>query len=405
MNLGYVLNVIEDPEERAHVLADAWGLATKLLVVAARVNVEGRGYSKVEFGDGIVTGMGTFQKYYSQAELKEYLESKLSMEAIPATLGVYYLFKDETLQQQALARRYRRVPAAPKKTFSELKFDENRDLLEPFLSRILELGRLPEADEYQGNEVIVAKFGSAGRALALLKRVTRLPGWAEIRQQCTDDLLVYLALARFRKRPAISKLPATLRRDIKEFFGTYKRACERADGLLFRAGDTHAIDEACCRSPLGKLLPNALYIHRCAIDRLEPILRVYEGCARAYLGELEGANILKLHRFSGKVSYLSYPDFDSVAHPTLLRTVKLSLRNLQLDCYDYATVSNPPVLHRKEAFVPEGYPGYEVFSELTRQEEELGLLTDTSKIGTRDGWESRLRELGMIVEGNQLRQG
>lgn len=87
--------------------------------------------------------MGTFQKYYTQTELKEYLETQLGVEAIPATLGVYYLFKDETLQQQALARRYRRVPATPKKTFSELTFDENRELLEPLLSRVLELARLP----------------------------------------------------------------------------------------------------------------------------------------------------------------------------------------------------------------------------------------------------------------------
>ena len=153
---------------------------------------------------------------------------------------------------------------SPKKTFSELKFDENRDLLEPFLSRVLELGRLPEGDEYDGCQAVAQRFGSVRRAFALLKRVTRLPGWAEIRRQRTDDLLVYLALARFRKRPPISKLPPTLRRDIKEFFGTYTRACQRADALLFAAGDAAAIDAACCRSPLGKLLPNALYVHRCA---------------------------------------------------------------------------------------------------------------------------------------------
>lgn len=404
VNLGYVLNVIEDPQERSHVLADAWGLATRMLVVAARVNMEGRGYSKVEFGDGIVTGMGTFQKYYSQAELKEYLESRLGAEAIPATLGVYYLFKDETLQQQALARRYRRAPAVPKKTFSELRFEENRELLETFLARVLELGRLPQADEYEGYQAVAEKFGSAGRALALVKRVIHLPGWTEIRQQRTDDLLVYLALGRFRKRPPISKLPTTLRRDIKEFFGTYKRACERADALLFRAGDATTIDEACCRSTLGKLLPNALYVHRCTLDRLEPILRVYEGCARAYLGELDGANIVKLHRFSGKVSYLFYPTFDTEAHPVLLRSIKLSLRTRQLDCYDYATVDNPPILHRKESFLPTDYPAYETFAELTRMEEEAGLLENTATIGTRNGWMERLREAGMRIEGHQLQR-
>ena len=219
----------------------------------------------------------------------------------------------------------------------------------------------------------------------------RLPGWAEIRQQRTDDLLVYLALARFRKRPPLSKLPGSIRRDIKEFFGAYKRACERADALLFRAGDATAIDEACCRSTLGKLLPNALYVHRSALDRLEPLLRVYEGCARAYLGEMEGANIIKLHRFSGKVSYLFYPSFDAQEHPALLRAVKVSLRSLQLDCYDYGSTANPPILHRKETFVPEDYPGYATFATLTREEEERDLLTDTARIGTRLGKQTAQR--------------
>src|SRR5258708_35256577 len=36
VNLGYVINVIEDSAERGEVLRSAWGLAKKLLVVAAR---------------------------------------------------------------------------------------------------------------------------------------------------------------------------------------------------------------------------------------------------------------------------------------------------------------------------------------------------------------------------------
>ena len=402
VNLGYVLNVIECPRERQEVLAEAWKLATRMLVVAARVNVEGRGYATIEFGDGIVTGMGTFQKYYTQAELKQYLESQLGAEAVPASLGVYYLFKDETLRQQVLARRYQRAAAAPRKTFSELKFDQNRDVLEPFISRVLELGRLPEADEYDGYPAIAAKFGSAGRALALVKRVMPLPGWAEVRRRRTDDLLVYLALGRFGQRPPLGKLPAGLRRDIREFFGTYRRACERADALLFLAGDAEAIDEACRNSPLGKLLPNALYVHRSALDRLAPVLRVYEGCARAYLGEVEGATLVKLHRFSGKVSYLLYPTFDDEAHPALLRSLKLSLRTLHLECYDYSTAANPPILHRKETFVPDDYPGYAKFEKLTRQEEKAGLLDDAATIGTRNGWNARVLAAGRAIRGHRL---
>jgi hypothetical protein len=82
--------------------------------------------------------------------------------------------------------------------------------------------------------------------------------------------------------------------------------------------------------------------------------------------------------------------------------LKLSLRTLQLDCYDYSSAANPPILHRKEAFLPEDYPEYETVAALTRAEEELGLLTDTATIGTREGWHSRLRAAGVTIEGHRV---
>lgn len=48
------------------------------------------------------------------------------------------------------------------------------------------------------------------------------------------------------------------------------------------------------------------------------------------------------------------------------------------------------------------YPGYEMFAELTRREEERGLLKDASRIGNREGWEERLREAGVWIEGHGL---
>ena len=169
-----------------------------------------------------------------------------------------------------------------------------------------------------------------------------------------------------------------------------------------QAGDAAAIDEACRRSPVGKLLPDDLYVHRSALDSLEPLLRIYEGCGRAYLGEIEGANIVKIHRRSGKISYLAYPDFETDPHPALLRCVKLSLRTRELACYDYAQSANPPVLHRKETFLHPDHPLAAKFARLTRQEEQHGLLAETAAIGTRAGWEERLREAGYTLRGHRL---
>jgi len=405
VNLGYVINVIEDPGERSATLREAWGLARKLLVVAAQVEVAGRGQARVEFGDGILTRLGTFQKFYGQGELKEYLEEQLGIEAIPAALGVFYLFKDEALRQQFLANRYHRRAAAPRQRLSERRFEENRELLDPFMAALAALGRLPDLEEFQQAAEVISRFGSLKRAFALVRRVTGADSWETLRRHRTEDLLVYLALARFRKRPPIGQLPRGLRRDIRAFFSTYTAACRQADELLFRAGDAAAIDAACQRSPVGKLLPNALYVHKSALDSLEPLLRVYEGCGRAFLGEVEGANLVKLHRFSGKISYLIYPDFDSDPHPALLRCVKLSLRTRQLECYDYAQSANPPVLHRKETFLHPEHPLHAKFARLTEQEERHGLLDDAATIGTRAGWQARLRQAGFTLRGHRLVRG
>ena len=67
----------------------------------------------------------------------------------------------------------------------------------------------------------------------------------------------------------------------------------------------------------------------------------------------------------------------------MLRNIRLSLRTRELDCYDYATSTNPPILHRKEMFLPPGHELVTKFARLTHQEEKHGLLDETASIGTR----------------------
>jgi DNA phosphorothioation-associated putative methyltransferase len=150
------------------------------------------------------------------------------------------------------------------------------------------------------------------------------------------------------------------------------------------------------------LLPNAPYVHRTALDSLEPLLRVYEGCGRAYLGEIQGANLIKIHRFSGKISYLVYPAFDEEAHPALWRSVRPCMRTRQLECLEYSQRENPPILHRKESFLHEDHPLRKKFARLTLQEEKAGLLDETASIGCRDGWNQRLFDRGFAIRGHRL---
>lgn len=401
VTLSYVINVIEDPDERSLALQRSWSLAKQVLIVSAQVGNAIRGRA-IPYGDGVVTGIGTFQKLYAQRELKEYIEAQLGTEAIAAEPGIFYVFRTEADRQQYVASRFRGRITVPRRTGSEMRYHQNRELLDAFGQVIASLGRLPNPDEWPRAREIIERFGSLKRAFGLIRRGTGDEPWEQLARRRRDDLVVFLALARFRRRPPLSRLPSTIRRDVRFFFGTYMKACGTADELLFNVGDPERVDESCRVSAVGKLLPTALYCHRSAVGALDPLLRVYEGCARMYLGEVEGATLVKLHRRSGKVSYLVYPNFETDPHPALLRSVKLSLRTQEAEWRDYSGSKNPPVLHRKETFLASDDPRIAKYRKLTRREEAAGLLSESSAIGTREGWRARLAEFGYELRGHRL---
>lgn len=402
VNLGYVINVIEDRCERAETLRSAWQLARSVLAVAARISVDGEGDGEFEFGDGVITRIQTFQKYFTQTELRMYIEQTLEAEAVPAAPGVFYVFKDPGLRETFAASKYRRRSVVPRRRTFEIEFDHHRNLLESLIRVSAELGRLPYDDEFDRTVEIVSNFGTMKRAFKLIRKVTGADPWDSIRESKIDDLRVYLALARFPKRPSFSKMTELMQRDIKEFFGGYKNACDSADELLFESGRSELIDAACERATIGRLTSNALYLHRSAISCLEPVLRVFEGCAKTYLGGVEDANIVKLHRFSGKVSYLACPKFESLPHPPIRRVIKLSLRNLYLQCIDHTESKNPLLLDHKETMIERDHPWFERFARFSVQESQHGLLDQLEDLLSAVQWQNRLNEFGLMIRGYRL---
>ena len=111
VNLGYVVNVIEDPAERVVVLR--WALARKVLIVSARLDWEATD-AAVDFqGDGIVTGKRTFQKFFTQEELRQWIEQVLDRRPVAAAPGIFYVFRDEADAQSFAVNRVsgqRRIP-------------------------------------------------------------------------------------------------------------------------------------------------------------------------------------------------------------------------------------------------------------------------------------------------------
>ena len=402
VNLGYVINVIENPAERESTLQAAWRLARQLLIVAARLEFEVKGRVFEEFGDGIVTKKGTFQKFYTQTELREWIDNTLRVESIPAAPGIFLVFRDEELRQTYLAKRFRRTLSVPTTRVADVLFEQHRELLDPLMAFVSERGRLPEPEELPNSEAIAEHVGSIRRAFAIVRRVTGSGRWDAIETERRRDLLIYLALDRFHGRPPFGRLPRTLQLDIRSFFRAYKSACKEADELLFAAGDLDRVNDICRKATVGKLTPEALYVHITSVDQLPPLLRVYEGCARNYIGQVDDANIVKLHREKPQISYMFYPDFDTNPHPALEGLFKVKLGALDIFYRDFNHHENPPILHRKELFVTEDYPGRAKFAKLTRQEERSGLFEDAAGIGHREQWEERLRDRGVRLRGHRL---
>ena len=402
VNLGYIINVIEDVQERRDALVKAWSLTKKILIVSAQILVDNRQRGLLAYGDGILTSRNTFQKYFEQEELKTYIDNVLEANAIAVGLGVFLVFRDRKQAEIFRASRFVSRLTTPR-VYRELRnFKDYQELLTPLMEFFTKRGRLPVQGELAEEEAIKEEFKSYRRAFNLILQSTDKKEWDAIKEKRRQDLLVYLALGNFQGRPTIRKIAPEIKEDAKALLISYKQACLLADILLLGVSNLDKIAELCQESDIGKQLPGALAIHISALAKLPTLLRVYEGCANRVYGRLENANIIKLYYNRPKISYLYYPDFDTVAHPTLKTTMEVDLKSLAVVYNDLSDNTNPPILHRKDALVAPDYPYYSLFSQLIRQEQELGLLTDFNEIRRLQGWQKCLQNNKITISGHKI---
>ena len=193
VNLGYVLNVIEDPAERLEALIEAYRYAKRLLVVSALITETVETGLAAQYGDGIVTRRSTFQKFFEQQELQQYIEDALDCTAVPVALGIFYVFREPVDQQDFLSARSRRaidwaqisarLNLGGPQTLWKTLYEEHKELLNGFGKLALELGRFPEPTEFEPLAAVVNRLGSAKRALRAFVQGGGAEGvpWDEVR--------------------------------------------------------------------------------------------------------------------------------------------------------------------------------------------------------------------------------
>ncbi len=402
VNIGYVINVIESLGERREALLNAWELTNKLLIVAAQVLIDDSERGQIAYGDGIITSWNTFQKYYEQEELKVYIDQVLNVDAIPVALGIYFVFRDAAEGQSFRASRLRSHLLTPRVRSQVKRFEDYEEMLAPLMAFVSDRGRLPVKGELAEESAIKGEFHSFNRAWRVILQATDADDWETIADKRRQDLLVYLALNGLEDdRPSMRQLPAQIRNDIKGLFDNYQKACTLADLMLYSLGKSEIIGDCCEDSAIGYKLPGSLLVHVSALEELDPLLRLYEGCANRTIGRLDGATIIKFYARKPQISYLFYPDFDTNPHPALHTSMHINLRDLSVSYQDYSNLSNPPILIKKEAFVSVNYPHYQKFAKLSRQEEKLGIFDKSGGFKHRE-WLKCLEENCVRIKGHRL---
>lgn len=423
VNLGFVVNVIEDPAERVEAITNAFKLTSGVLAVGVMLHGPERGGKA--YGDGVITSRGTFQKYFSQEELKDYLEQVLHQEAFLVAPGIAFVFADKELEQRFLAAKYRsrnvdsrlvlqsrRIVArrealrVPRTTANGRRLEAARPILDLYWQTALALGRHPSTEELPADFYFNDAVPTLRRAWRLIHAHYPLELLEMARKARTDDLRLYFAVQQFSKRPRYRQLEPRLQKDVAEFFSDYLSAQAAGLQLLQAASVSERILEACqqaAESGLGALEEeHSLQVHVELVDRLPVLLRAYIACAMVLTQGLSDAKLLKVHITSGKLSLMEFDDFDANPLPLMTRRIKVNLRKLTYDLFEYGGEFPKPILYWKSRFLNEDSPHYAEQLAFDEALEASGVLGD-EKYGPRpEELAERLEHTRMRVKGWEL---
>jgi DNA phosphorothioation-associated putative methyltransferase len=406
VNLGFVLNVIEDPAERVEALIDAWKLAQRVMLVSTLIAGQ-EAYEDVQtYGDGVITSRDTFQKFFEPSEIHSLIEDTIHTDAVPIGLGIYLVFRDVADLHDFLAQRSRRFidwESISRKLglLRALKtkrdpYDTHKELLDAYWESVLELGRMPRDEEFDRLTEVRKACGSLPRALQLFIDRFGEATFNTARQRRKEDLLVFIAAAQLRRKIPFGHLSLRLQRDLRSFFGSYANAEEKARELMFAAGDEDELEIAVSQLDYGYLDPKEGHftIHRSLLDELPVILRVYVECAARLYGNPREADLIKIHLHSRKLTFQYYKDFEKSQLPELITRIKIDLKRLFVTVIDHTTGPEHQLLFFKERFLPKDHPDKTKMECFSAKLRKIGLREETIGYGpSKEKWEMLKSEI------------
>ena len=367
VNLGFVLNVVEDPAERRDVLRRAFDLAERCLAVAVMLVGKGDVSGHRPHGDGFLSSRGTFQRYYTQAELRTFLLETLEVTPVAAGPGIFFLFRDEELEQRVLSRRQMGMIAfrpilsvsRPPSTLApgtSLRQEALEAVRGDLVDLLLTMGRVPHADETPKD--LRARLAGARlplqSAMADALAAVSSEAIAASAARRADELGRFFALGAFSGRAPYHRMSPALQRDIRAFFGSLAAAESLGRRMLFDAGNAEALAkdaQSHAIAGLGHLSGDKYQVHARDLPRLSPRLRTYIGIAQTLAGTLDSTTIYRVHLASRKLTALVYPDFDTSALPRLAERTKVDLRTGEVAFFDHTVDGRVSVLMEQSKYM------------------------------------------------------
>ncbi len=371
-NLGFVLNVIEDPEERAEALKRAFSLTEVCLAVSVMLYGKADLSGARPYRDGYLTSRKTFQKYYTQTELRDFISSVLNVEPVAVGQGIFLIFRDELEEQRYLLRRqigfrgreYHSVPkpSAPQKgTPNKPNEKLNKTTIQDLAAEIRVFGRQPDISELPKSLATKLSHSKQGLQYAASQAIADI-GHEELEEIVatrTEDLSLHFAMHAFSQRKSYGSFPPELRRDIRAFFGSHKRAQESGQELLYSIGNQDLLLEdaaAAAAARIGHLEHGKFQFSADRLQELSVRLRGFVELAERLAGDLSETTLLRIHINSRKLTALTYADFETSFLPRLMTRVKVEFDNFDVSIIDHSADNDVRLLYLKSRYMTDADP-------------------------------------------------
>lgn len=412
VNLGFVINVIEDPSERIAVLKNSFKYAKQCLSVAVMLPSQNDASHVIPYADGHITSTKTFQKYYEQAEILQLLKNTFSVMPIAAAPGVFFIFKDENAEQDYLLKRQlgivrdydpsrleikrkekERLQAAKrelqdrKRAANLARAREFDRLAKQVAQQTLKMGRKPTLDELPSHIRRKLRDGDF-RYATVFSAASRMFTAQELNaavQVKKENLLLFFSMYLFSGRPKYNSLSASLQKDVRLYFTSMAATEKAAKEFLYSLGNDDLLHDdslLAAGDSTGYLENDKLVLLAENVGKLPLRLRGLLSVANRISGQLPSHHIIKIHIKSKKITYLVVDDWNAAAIPRIIDRVIVDLKANSVVTISHSNRGEVKVFYLKSRLMAKDDKNFEAqskFDELLQSIEGFSFVGEGPK--------------------------